>query len=178
MLQRGIELGVSSGGTIMSAVSTRLFVPVFLVLAAILPQPSAQTRGEQVLLGAWQLDLTKSTYFPGPAPRSETRSYTADANGVLGVIKRTHANGRVETIEWRADYDREQAVTGTPAYNAIVLKRIDDLTAESTLSHAGIVYGTARRVISADGNTLTITFQRKTADETIRNIAVYHRVRK
>lgn len=163
----------------MSAVSTRLVVPVFLVLAATLSQPSAQTaRGEQVLLGTWQLDLMKSTYFPGPAPRSETRTYTADANGVLGVIKRTHANGRVETIEWRADYDREQAVTGTPAYDAIVLKRIDDLTAESTLSHAGIVYGTARRVISADGNTLSITFQRKTTDETIRNIAVYHRVRK
>jgi len=161
----------------MSAVSTRLVVPVFLVLAATFSSPSAQTaRGERVLLGLWQLDLMKSTYFPGPAPRSETRAYRADATGVLGVIKRTHANGRVETIEWRADYDREQAVTGTPAYDAIVLKRIDDLTAESTLSHAGIVYGTARRVISADGNTLTITFQRKTADETIRNIAVYHRV--
>jgi hypothetical protein len=134
------------------------------------------SRGEQALLGTWRLELAKSTYFPGPAPRSEIRSYTPDSEGVKGTIRRTHANGRVETIAWRSDYDHEQAVTGTPAYDAIVLKRVDDWTAESTLSHAGIVYGTARRTISIDGRTLTISFQRKTQDETIRNIAVYRRV--
>jgi len=56
------------------------------------------------------------------------------------------------------------------------LKKIDDYTSESTLSHAGVVFGTARRVISRDGNTLTITFERKTAEDTIRNVAVYNRV--
>jgi hypothetical protein len=39
-----------------------------------------------------------------------------------------------------------------------------------------MVYGTARRAISPDLNTLTITFQRKTSDDTIRNVAVYRRV--
>ena len=47
--------------------------------------------------------------------------------------------------------------------------------AESTLSHAGIVYGTARRLISPDGNPLTIMFERKTSDDTVRNVAVYRR---
>jgi hypothetical protein len=143
------------------------------------PRLAAQpARGQQLLLGTWQLDLAKSTYFPGPAPRSETRTYTADSQGVQGVIKRIYADGRAETIEYRADYDREQVVTGTPMYDAITLQKIDDFTAESTLSHAGLVYGTARRVISPDGNALTITFQRKTADDTIRNVAVYRRVAK
>jgi hypothetical protein len=161
----------------MSAVSRRLLLS-FLVGFAASPRLTAQPQGEQVLLGTWQLDVTKSTYFPGPAPRSETRTYTADSQGVHGVIKRVHVDGRVETIEYRADYDREQIVTGTPAYDAITLKKIDDLTAESTLSHAGMVYGTARRAISPDGNTLTITFQRKTSDDTIRNMAIYRRVAK
>jgi hypothetical protein len=40
-----------------------------------------------------------------------------------------------------------------------------------------MVYGTARRAISPDGNTMTIAFERKTRDDTIRNVAVYHRVR-
>jgi len=161
----------------MNARSTRLLASGLIVVALTHSHLSGQSaRGEQVLLGTWQLDLAKSTYLPGPAPRSETRTYTADSGGVQGVIRRQHANGRVETIEWRADYDHEQAVTGTAAYDAIVLKRIDDYTAESTLSHAGMVYGTARRVISPDGNTLTITFERKTANDTIRNIAVYRRV--
>jgi hypothetical protein len=161
----------------MSARSTRLLVSGLIVFAAAHPHLGAQSvRGEQVLLGTWELDLARSRYLPGPAPRSETRTYKADSGGVQGTIRRTHANGRVETIEWRADYDHEQAVTGTTAYDAIVLKKIDEFTAESTLSHAGMVYGTARRVISPDGNTLTITFERKTANDTIRNIAVYRRV--
>jgi hypothetical protein len=132
--------------------------------------------GEKILLGTWRLDLTKSKYFPGPAPLSETRIYTADKEGVLGAINRVYADRHAEIIEYRANYDREQTVTGTPAYDAIKLKRVDDYTSESTLSHAGIVFGTAKRVISPDGNTMTITFERKTAEDTVRNVAVYRRV--
>jgi hypothetical protein len=94
---------------------------------------------------------------------------------VQGAINRVYADGHTEIIEYRANYDREQAVTGTPAYDAITLKKIDDYTSESVLSHAGMVYGTARRVISPDGSTMTIAFERKTREDTIRNTAVYRR---
>ena len=165
----------------MSARSTRLFLPALLglsVMVAARPLLTGQSAGagEKVLLGTWRLDLAKSTYFPGPGPRSETRIYTADKDGVQGAINRVYADGHTEIIEYRANYDHEQAVTGTPAYDAITLKKIDDHTSESILSHAGMVYGTARRVISPDGNTMTIAFERKTRDDTIRNVAVYHRV--
>ena len=165
----------------MRARPTRLLLPAFLGVAVVvgtqslLMGQSAPPR-EKLLLGTWRLDLAKSKYFPGPAPQSEDRIYTADKDGVQGVINRVYADGRIETIKYRADDDHEQAVTGTPAYDAIKLKKIDDYTAESILSHAGIVFGTARRVISPDGNTMTITFERKTSDDTVRNVAVYHRV--
>jgi hypothetical protein len=151
-----------------------LAVAVVVAAHPLTAQPAAL--GEKVLLGTWRLDLTKSKYFPGPAPLSETRIYTADKDGVLGVINRVYADGHPEIIEWRANYDQEQTVTGTRAYDAIKLKKIDDYTSESTLSHAGIVFGTARRAISREGTTMTITFERKTADDTIRNVAVYYRV--
>ena len=93
------------------------------------------------------------------------------------MINRVYADRRAEIIEYRANYDREQTVTGTPAYDAIKLKKIDDYTSVSTLSHAGMVFGTARRAISPDGDTMTITFERKTSDDTIRNVAVYRRVK-
>ena len=164
----------------MSARSTRLFLPALLGLSMVVgarPLLTGQSGGpgEKVLLGTWRLDLAKSKYFPGPGPRSETRIYTADKDGVLGAINRVYADGHTEIIEYRANYDREQAVTGTPAYDAITLKKIDDYTSESTLSHAGMVYGTARRVISPDGNTMTIAFERKTTGETVRNVAMYRR---
>jgi hypothetical protein len=148
-----------------------------VVSAHVVLTAQAPALGEKVLLGTWRLDLAKSKYFPGPAPLSETRIYTADKDGVQGVINRVYADRRTEIIEYRANYDREQAVTGTPAYDAITLKKLDDYTSVSTLSHAGMVYGTARRVISPDGDTMTITFERKTSDDTIRNVAVYRRVK-
>jgi hypothetical protein len=162
---------------------TRLLLAAFLgavLLVGARPQLAGQSpaSGEKILLGTWRLDLTKSKYFPGPAPLSETRIYAADKDGVQGTIKRVYADRRAETIQWRADYDREQTVTGTPAYDAIKLKKVDDYTSVSTLSHAGMVFGTARRVISPDGNTMTITFERKTTEDTIRNVAVYQRVPK
>ena len=159
----------------MNPLSVRLLM-VLLAVAVADPAFTQSVRRQPLLLGTWQLDLSRSTYFPGPPPVSETRTYTADAKGVLGVIKRAHANGQVETIEYRADFDREQAVTGTPAYDSITLKMIDEFTAESTLSHAGSVFGTARRLISPDGNTLTIMFVRKTSDDTVRNVAIYRRI--
>jgi len=152
------------------------FIGVAVLVAAHPLSAQSPALGEKVLLGTWRLDLSKSKYFPGPAPRSETRIYTADKDGVLGTINRVYADGHPEIIQWQANYDHEQTVTGTPAYDAIKLKKIDDYTSESTLSHAGVVFGTARRVISRDGNTLTITFERKTAEDTIRNVAVYNRV--
>jgi hypothetical protein len=165
----------------MSARPSRLVLPALFLLsvaAGVHPVLLGQSPGpgERVLLGTWRLDLSKSSYFPGPAPRSETRIYTADKDGVQGAINRVYADGHTEIIEYRANYDREQAVTGTPAYDAITLKKIDDYTSESVLSHAGMVYGTARRMISPDGNTMTIAFERKTREDTIRNTAVYRRV--
>jgi hypothetical protein len=158
------------------------FLPVLAGLAIVMLTATpihlnsqSRSEGESALLGTWQLDLAKSKYFPGPAPRGETRIYTSAPEGIRGVSKRIHADGRLETIEYLANFDNEMAVTGTPAYDAIKLRKVDEYTSESVLSHAGMVYGTARRVISVDGQTMTIAFQRRTSEDTISNLAIYHK---
>jgi len=150
---------------------------LFAAVSACGSSVSAQSADpdERLLLGTWQLDPAQSRYFPGPAPRSETRVYTEVGGEIHGVITRTYPDGRAETIEYTANAGREQAVTGTPAYDAITLTKAGNRTWVSTLSHAGMVFGTARRVISEDGRTMTITFERKTTGETVRNVAVYRR---
>jgi hypothetical protein len=130
---------------------------------------------EDLLLGTWQLDLAKSRYTPGPPPRSETRTYVRDKEGMKGTIQRRRDDGREEVIEYRADFDHEFPVMGTEAYDTIRLKRIDARTAEAVLSHAGRVFGTARRVISEDGRTLTITFRQEDRGILESNIAVYRK---
>jgi hypothetical protein len=136
-------------------------------------QSSAAAEQEQ-LLGVWRLDLSKSKYSPGPPPKSETRTYSRDKEGLKGVVHRYLADGGEETIEYRANFDQEYPVTGTDVYDAVIFKRIDAHTAQAVLSHAGQVFGTARRVISNDGQTMTITFRRESATS-VNNVAVYRK---
>jgi len=138
---------------------------------------TAQSATPDQLVGAWRLDLAKSRYRPGPAPTSETRTYVREGENVLGVIQRVFPDGRRERIEYTANYDREYPVTGTEEYDHVVLKRIDRQTSEAVLSHAGRVFGTARRVIAADGKSMTITFRRDSeTGVSVLNVAYYDRL--
>ena len=51
----------------------------------------------------------------------------------------------------------------------------DPRTAEAVLSHAGRVFGTARRTISEDGRTLTITFRQENQGILESNVAIYRK---
>ena len=123
------------------------------------------------------MNVAKSRYRPGPAPSSETRTYVRNGENVLGVIQRAFPDGRSVRIEYTANYDREYPVTGTEDYDHVVLKRIDRYTSEAVLSHAGRVFGTARRVIAADGKSMTITFRRDSeSGVSVLNSAYYDRL--
>ena len=163
---RGSRLSVQ---ILFLAITTSFFAPD--VCLAAQPVSSEQ----DLLVGTWQLDVAKSRYTPGPPPRSETRTYVRDADGMKGTIRRRHDNGRDEVIEYRADFDHEYPVMGTEAYDTIRLKRIDARTAEAVLSHAGRVFGTARRVVSEDGRTLTITFRQEDRGILESNVAVFRK---
>ena len=144
---------------------------------AVLTAQSTSPKAPDQLVGAWRLDVAKSRYRPGPAPTSETRTYVHDGENVVGVIQRVFPDGRRERIEYTANYDREYPVTGTEEYDHVVLKRIDRQTSEAVLSHAGRVFGTARRVIAADGKSMTITFRRDSeTGVSVLNFAYYDRL--
>lgn len=158
----------------------RCLLVVALIAVGTNPVLTAQSRPTQApdqLLGTWQLDVAKSRYRPGPAPTSETRTYVRSGENVVGVILRAFPDGRRERIEYTADFDREYPVTGTADYDHVVLKRIDRYTSEAVLSHAGRVFGTARRVIAADGKSMTITFRRDSeTGVSVLNSAYYERL--
>ena len=151
---------------------------VAVTLAAgtvILSHQASPDAQQQVVLGTWHLNLAKSRYTPGPPPQTESRTYRLDADGLKGIIKRTYSDGRSETIEYLANYDRVYPVTGAIGYDAILLKRVDDRTSEATLTHAGKTFGYARRVISADGKTMTISFRSQSDQSTVDYVAVFEK---
>ena len=167
----------------MCARTTRLFFTSLLggaisVWAAhplpVGAQSSAKSDEDRLLLGTWKLNLAKSTYRSGPPPRSQTRTYEPQGQSVKATIQTTYADGRSTTVGYVANYDTlEYAVTGSPDADTIALKRVAPRSAEATLMHAGKVIATASRVISEDGDILTITYQGVQLGSQVDYIAVY-----
>ena len=136
---------------------------------------TAHAWGANPVVGTWRLNVAKSTFNPGPAPKEETRSYEAQGEGVKVTVTTVAADGKSTTVNISANYDgKDYPVTGSSLYDAIALKRIDDQTTEGTMMHAGKVVASTHREISRDGRTMTMTF--KTLNEPrINNKAVYEK---
>ena len=116
--------------------------------------------------GTWKLNVAKSTFSPGPAPKSMTVTYSSvGTDGVKIVVDATPATGAAQHWEMTARYDgKDHPMTGNPLADTVSIKRIDDLTGESTFKKAGKVTGTNVRTLSKDGKTLTITSKGTTED--------------
>lgn len=152
----------------------RMIFPAAFALAFALVA-HAQVTGNLVI-GTWNLNVAKSKFVPGPAPQSERRTYETVHSGVKATIRTVYADGHMSYSETVADYDgAEHPVTGNPEVDVIRLKRIDDHISETTAMHAGTIVSTARRQISEDGNTMTITYKGTLNSEPFNNIAVFER---
>lgn len=165
----------------MSAWIRRFLFPAMLTAtiglgATAAPHDPQAARTEDPILGTWQLDVSRSKYVPGPPPRSERRTYDATPEGLKVTIARMEADGHPVTIEYTADYNSmEYPVSGSSEVNTIALRRVDIYTAEATLVHAGKVMGAARRVVSKDGTTLTISLEGTDSRGRFNNVSVYAR---
>jgi hypothetical protein len=166
----------------MCAHSTRL--PVRAVLALFLATwcatvvrtqtPPPSSTAHNAIVGTWALVVDKSRYNPGPPPQSQTRTYEAQPKGIKTTIRTVLADGETTTVSYTANYDSvEYRVTGSATADGIKLTQIDPNTAEAKLMHAGRVVGTARRLVSPDGRTMTITLW--DVRGSIQNVAYYEK---
>ncbi len=109
------------------------------------------------LLGTWQLNVAKSTFSPGPAPKSDTRTYAATEQGTAMTWKNVGADGKeiVAKSTFKVD-GKDYPLTGFANFDSISLKQVDDLTVHSTQKKGGKVVGTTTRTVSKDGKVLTL----------------------
>jgi hypothetical protein len=164
----------------MSILSKRLLFPtILLAIVSVVGTPLSSTHGatsdQDRLLGVWTLNVAKSKFLSSPAPKGQTRTYETHPNGIKATIETTYADGKSTTIQYVASYDSvEYPVTGSLQFDAIAMKKIDDFTAEAHLSHAGKGIASARRVISEDGLTMTVTLRRMAVGgEELTNVSVF-----
>ena len=109
--------------------------------------------------GTWKLNLAKSKYSPGPAPKSSTIKTEAVAGGSLKqTTDQMTGTGESRHIEVTAMFDGKDAVVkGNPDADTQAYKRVDDRSYEVTAKKNGKVTTVAKVTISADGKTRTVT---------------------
>lgn len=131
-----------------------------LIAAAVLAGQSQEEASGDLVLGTWVLDAQASTFTPGPPPKSQMRTYEETSDGIKVTIATVNAEGKSLSAEYVANYDSlEYPITGSNTVDAISLKQVNAYNAEATLRHAHKIIGTARRIISEDGKTMTIHYK-------------------
>ena len=107
--------------------------------------------------GTWRLNVAKSKFSPGPAPKSSTVTFAAAGQGVKVVVDTATPDAKVHW-EYTANFDgKPNPVTGNPDGDMVVAKRVDANTIETSYTLKGKPTMVVRRTLSPDGKTLNIT---------------------
>ena len=135
---------------------------ILMVATAVLAQDK--------IVGTWKLNVAKSKFSPGPAPKSMTVTYTPSGESLKIVVDLVPADGAKQHWEMSGKFDgSDGTITGNPNADTVTFKRLDANTAGSTFKLAGKVTATNLRTLSADGKTLTIESKGTTPDGKPRN---------
>jgi opacity protein-like surface antigen len=109
------------------------------------------------ILGTWKLDTAKSKFTPGPAPKSQTRTYAETAQGTAMTFTGVAANGSSMSGQSTFKYDgKDYKITGSADYDTLSLKRLNGSTVRADLKKGGKVVGTTVRTLAGHGKVLTL----------------------
>jgi len=139
--------------------------------------PASATVKPDPFVGTWVLNVAKSKYTPGPAPKSSTAVYSAAGAGLHVVATGVSATGAATRTEYTANFDgKDYPVTGSPDYDMTSLKRVSLNRITFIRKRAGAVAQTGSMVVSTNGATRTVTTDgTNAAGQKIHSVAVYER---
>jgi hypothetical protein len=137
----------------------------------------AAADGADPAIGTWTLNLDKSKFHDGTAPKSMTRTYSASAAGTDMKVTGVAADGTAISQTVTLTYDgKDCAVTGGSVYDTLSLTKINGSTVKSVLKKDGKVVGHTTRTISGKGKVLTLSTALTTPKGgTTHDVAVFDR---
>ena len=162
----------------MRATWVRQAVGVVLSVAcAVVLSVAAGAQAPDPLVGTWKLDVAKSTYKPGPAPKSATVVITAAGTGLKIDIDAVGGDGK--PMKWMYSNNRDgkdTPVTGNPAYDTVMVAQTSPTEGTITYKKGGKAIATAKTSLSKDGKTLTVTTTgTDPMGQAMNNVALYTR---
>ena len=128
-------------------------------------------------VGTWKLDVAKSKYDPGPAPKSQTRTW--DASGKV-TVEGINAAGKPVTYGYPIMKDGKDYPTMGSVPNGadmISSKKIDANTVEANFKRAGKHAETTQFAVSEGGKMLTISAKGTNPDGSpFNNVTVWEKL--
>jgi len=155
---------------------TCLFAVVALGLVVALAGTALAQSNTPTNIGTWKLNLAKSTYAPGTAPKSATFTNVVAGKGVKTTSDSVATDGTAIHSEYTLIYDgKDYPITGNGRNGDIVAgTRVDANTVKLTYKKGGKVTITQTSVASSDGKTYTVTAKgTNTLGQAINTVAVY-----
>jgi len=136
----------------------------FLGFAIAVAATNVSSQSADLGMGTWKLNVEKSKFTPGPAPKSITTRFEAAGQGVKWSAERIGTDGTRTVSEYTASYDgKDYPLKGSSIYDAVALRRIDARTTERLNKKDGKVVNTERREVAKDGKSYVTTVKGKTA---------------
>jgi len=130
---------------------------VFLAALLALGGVAVAAGSADPAIGNWTLNVAKSKFNPGPAPKSDTRTYADTPQGLALTWNRVLADGKEVHVTATIKYDgKDYPVTGSPDFDTLAVTQVDGHTVTSVTKKGGKVVGRSTRVVSMDGKTLTL----------------------
>jgi hypothetical protein len=130
---------------------------------------------EDPFVGQWLLDPPQSRYELGEPPASGRYHIQPDGDGYLVTMEWETPEGERHKASYRSVPDGIDYPYENPAVaETVSMTRVDERTLDSTSKKGGQIIAHARRVLSLDGRTMTVTQSGLTPDGTrFANLSVY-----
>jgi len=152
-------------------------IRVVLMLVPALAALALLAQSQEAFYGMWKVDVSKSKYSPGPAPKSNMKKYEPWQDGFKATQDMVTAKGEKVHVEVVAKVDgKDYPGKGSPDADAYAFKKLDARTYEVTQKKDGKVTIVAKMVVAPDGKSRTITQTGKNAKgEPVNNMVYWDR---
>jgi hypothetical protein len=119
---------------------------------------AAMLAADSPFAGTWKLNPSKSQPGESGIGGNALVRIESTATGLRISVQGADEQGQPISMSYTASFDGTASpVTGSPVSDSVSIRRVDDRTITVSGAKNGAIVFKDRRVVSADGNTMTIT---------------------
>jgi len=160
----------------MSLANVRRMLAISVATLALALAVPVSAQDKDVFAGTWTLNLAKSKYDPGPAPKTASVVFSSKGTEVAATIDAVSGTGEKQHWSYSGAIDgKDHPMPGNnPDGDTISIRRISATSVETTYKLKGKPTLVNVRSVSADGKTLTVTTKGTNAKgEKVNNLQVF-----